>query len=121
MATVLATDQSLEAIYARALALAADRLDKIDDDFADIDFDRGTRSARSLVLIAKEVNALQSRLDKDASHDATETDLTPPTDEELGQFRREVLARLERNHGGKDQPDDGECPVEGTQPGDSTT
>ena len=121
MVTVLETDQSLETIYARALILAADRLNKIDDEITDVDFDRGTRSARSLVLIAKEVNALQSRLDKDACTDAAETDLTPPTDEELDQFRREVLARLERDNETQSQSDDGERVVEGTQPGNGAS
>ncbi|MEL7488865.1 MAG: hypothetical protein AAGJ87_16835 [Pseudomonadota bacterium] len=93
------TDETLGAIYARAIALAAGRLSAMGGYDEPVEFDRGARSVGVLVRTAMQVNALQSQTEKDvAAHDAAEKAAAPKTlsQDQIAEIRADIVAKLER-------------------------
>ena len=100
------TEIALTAIYTDALKLAAQRLQKIEAEDCEAEVDRGARCARTLVITAKEVNALQSQTEKDAHADDAEAIARERRD--LERVRAETLAVIKRIKSEEDQEEMGE-------------
>ncbi len=102
------TDQSLEAIYMRAITLAAERLQHMNAHQTDEEFDRGARSAGTLVRTAMQVDALKSQLEKDRAANVAQADLTLPSEQQIQDLTAEVVAAVEREEARQDQASGGE-------------
>ena len=115
------TEIALTAIYTDALKLAAERLKKIEAaNTSDDDVDRGARCARTLVITAKEVNALQAQAEKDAPADDAEA--IAREREELERVRDKTLADIERIESADEEKEAGEsedCSDQGRRGGQS--
>ena len=91
---------SLAVIFARALEMAESRLRTMSAHDEDAEFDRGARSAGTLVRTALQVNALQRQLQKDAAADAqippVDIDDITLTEQDLEALRADISAKLDR-------------------------
>jgi len=107
MTTDQETEIALTAIYTDALKLAAQRLQKIENEDNEDDVDRGARCARTLVITAKEVNALQSQIEKDDSADDAEAIAREV--EDYKRYREKIMAIIERDEAGEGCAPEAEC------------
>ena len=94
-------EQSLTDIYVRAIKLAAVRLSKIENEDSEAEVDRGARCARTLVITAKEVNALKTQFDKDDP--ANEAQAIAREVEDYKRYRDKIMAIIERDEAGEGQ------------------
>jgi len=102
------TDQSLDAIYGKAITLAADRLGQMNAHQTDEEFDRGARSVGTLVRTAMQVDALKSQIEKDRATDDAKADLTLPSEDEIEEFKATIMAQLERDEEAETKTPDNE-------------
>lgn len=106
------TDQSLNAIYAETIKLAADRLKYMSAGQENIEFDRDARSVGVLVRTATQVNALKADIEKAMNVDEADDQPRTPTEDELAGFKAEILARLQRVDERASDAQGGTCCVE---------